>query len=128
LAQTDKPQSPAGRISIHQISIAFIASASKGGGSLSYHGRVYPFSIGGLGVGGFGASRLDAVGAVYNLQQLSDFNGVYLQIRSGWAAGEAGRGLLWLRNPNGVILSLKAQRRGLALTLGADGMLVRLKS
>jgi hypothetical protein len=44
----------------------------------------------------------------------------------GWAVGEQGKGQMWLQNSNGVYLRLKAQRQGLALSLGADGMVVRL--
>jgi hypothetical protein len=115
---------PVGRVSINQVSVAFIGSAAVGGGTLSYEGRKYRFDVAGLGVGGFGASRLNASGNVYGLGQLADFEGPYLQLRSGWAAGEAGSGLLWLHNTHGVVLKLRAQRRGLALTLGADGMVV----
>src|SRR5258708_2727034 len=68
---------PSGQIVIHQVSVAFIASAGAGGGSLAYRGRSYRFSVGGLGVGGVGVSRLDAGGAVYNLRRLADFNGAY---------------------------------------------------
>ena len=91
---------------------------------MSYGGRKYRFDVAGLGVGGFGASRLDASGSVYGLRQLADFDGPYLQLRSGFAVGESGRGFLWLHNTQGVVLQLRAQRRGLALTLGADGMVV----
>ena len=45
---------------------------------------------------------------------------------SGWAIGEQGRGKMWLQNTNGVLLQLKARRQGLALSLGADGMVVKL--
>ena len=40
--------------------------------------------------------------------------------------GEQGKGEMWLQNGNGVYLRLKARREGLALSLGADGMIVRL--
>ena len=125
-AQTDRPASPSGRVTIHQVNVAFIASAAVGGGTLSYKGRAYPFKVGGLGVGGFGASRIDAGGSVFNLRQLADFDGVYVQLRSGWAVGDEGKGQMWLRNAHGVILRLKAQREGLALSVGADGMLIHL--
>ena len=125
-AQEARPASPVGHVTIHQVNVAFIASASAGGGTLSFKGRAYPFKLSGLGVGGFGASRVDAYGSVFNLRRVADFGGVYVQVRSGWAIGEAGKGQMWLENPNGVILRLKAQREGLALSLGADGMLIHL--
>ncbi|MBV9112778.1 MAG: hypothetical protein JOY67_08140 [Hyphomicrobiales bacterium] len=125
-AQTPPSGPPVARVAIHQATIAFIGSAAIGGGTVTYRGRSYGFNVAGLGVGGVGASRLDAVGDVYGLRHLSDFEGAYLEIHSGWAVGQQGRGFIWLRNPNGVIMRLRAQRRGLALALGADGMIVRL--
>jgi hypothetical protein len=127
-AQNAPPTRPSGSVSIHQVQVAFIGSGALGGGTLYFRGRSYPFKLGGLGIGGIGISRLDAVGSVYNLSRLEDFNGVYGQARTGWAIGEQGRGKMWLQNGNGVYLQLQAQRQGLALSLGADGMIVRLGS
>jgi hypothetical protein len=93
---------------------------------LYFHGRSYPFKLGGLGIGWFGVSTLDATASVHNLRRLQDFEGVYGQARIGWAVGEQGKGRMWLQNSNGVYLRPKARRQGLALSLGADGMVVRL--
>jgi hypothetical protein len=127
-AQSSPPTRPSASVSVHQVQIAFIGSGAAGGGTLHYHGRSYPFKLGGLGIGGMGISRLDAVGSVYNLHRLADFNGVYGQARTGWAIGDQGKGQMWLQNGNGVYLRLHAQRQGLALSLGADGMVIRLGS
>ena len=98
-----------------------------GGGSLNYRGATYRFRLGGLGIGGVGVSRLDATGSVYNLRNLADFEGVYGQVRSGWAAGDQGRGTLWMQNGNGVYLRLTGVRRGLSLTMGADGVRIEFE-
>lgn len=68
---------PSGTVTIHQVQVAFIGSGSGGSGILRFQGRNYPFTLGGLGIGGIGISRLDATGTVYNLTRLEDFNGVY---------------------------------------------------
>ena len=127
-AQSAPPARPTGSVRIHQVQVAFIGSGTTGGGYLYFRGRTYPFKLGGLGIGGFGISTVDATGSVYNLHRLEDFSGVYGQARYGWAAGEAGKGKMWLQNSNGVYLHLRAKRQGLALSLGADGMVVRLGS
>jgi hypothetical protein len=127
-AQDAPPSQPSASVNIRQVQIAFIGSGTAGGGTLYYRGRTYPFKLGGLGIGGIGVSRLDATGNVYNMRSLQDINGVYAQIRSGWAIGEQGRGRMWLRNSNGVYLKLHARRQGLALSLGADGMVIQLGS
>jgi hypothetical protein len=127
-AQDSQPSQPSGSVTIRQVQVAFIGSGAVGGGTLNYRGRAYPFKLGGLGIGGFGVSRLEASGNVYNMRSLQDINGVYAQVRSGWAIGDQGRGRMWLQNPNGVYLKLQARRQGLALSLGADGMVIRLGS
>ena len=126
MAQSAAPARPSGSVNIHQVQVAFIGSGAMGGGTLYFRGRAYPFKLGGLGIGGIGISTIDAVGTVYNLRRLDDFNGVYGQARTGWAIGEQGKGQMWLQNSNGVYLQLRARRQGLSLSLGADGMVVRL--
>lgn len=127
-AQNAPPARPSGSVSISQVQVAFIGSGAVGGGTLTYQGRVYRFKLGGLGIGGVGVSRLEATGTIYNMRSLQDINGVYAQVRSGWAIGDQGRGKMWLRNANGVYLKLQARRQGLALSLGADGMVIQLGS
>jgi hypothetical protein len=122
-AQSGPPPKPSGSVNIHQVQVAFIGSGAVGGGKLYYHGRSYPFKLGGLGIG---VSTLDATGSVYHLRRLQDFEGVYGQARIGWAVGEQGKGDMRLQNANGVYPRLKARRQGLALSLGADGTVVRL--
>jgi hypothetical protein len=88
LAQSGPPPKPSGSLNIHQVQAAFIGSGAVGGGTLHFHGRSYPFKLGGLEIGGFGVSTLDLAGSVYNLRRLQDFEGVYGQARMGWAVGE----------------------------------------
>jgi hypothetical protein len=114
-----------GTVTIEQVQIAFIGSGNLGGGTLKFGGKTYDFSIGGLGIGGFGVSKITATGTVYNLKDRSDFAGTYGQARYGIAIGSASTGELWLQNTRGVVLQLKADRQGLALSLGADA--VRIK-
>jgi hypothetical protein len=114
-------------VSIHQVQVAFIGSGTGGSGTLQFQGKNYRFKLGGLGIGGIGYSRIDATGTVYNLTRLADFNGVYGEARTGFAAGESGKGEMWVKNPNGVYLRLHAQRRGLALSIGADGLVINLE-
>jgi hypothetical protein len=78
-------------------------------------------------VGGFGISKMQAYGDVYNLRQLRQFAGAYGQARYGSAVGDRGGGEMWLENPDGVVLSLRTRRSGLALSLGADAVYIDFK-
>ena len=116
-----------GTVAIEQVQVAFIGSGNIGGGTLEFQGGGYPFSVGGLGVGGFGISRMEATGDVYNLKELQHFPGAYVQARYGFAAGDVSGGQLWLENTNHVLLNLRARRTGLALSLGADAVFIDFK-
>lgn len=116
-----------GTVDIEQVQVAFIGSGGIGGGMLHFQGRSYRFSIGGLGIGGFGVSKLEATGDVFNLHQLNQFPGAYGSARYGAAFGDQGGGQLWLQNPHGVILELRARRQGLAVSLGADAVIIDFK-
>jgi hypothetical protein len=113
-----------GTLTIEQVQIAFIGSGNLGGGTLVVGGQKYSFSIGGLGIGGFGLSRMEATGTVYTLKNINDFAGGYVQARYGIAVGSMSTGQLWLQNAKGVVLELKAKRTGLALSLGGDAVYI----
>ena len=107
--------------------MAFFGSGNVGSGTLHYEGRSYRFSVGGLGVGGFGVSKMEAYGDVYNLKELRQFPGAYGQARYGAAYGDKGSGEMWLENPNGVLINLRTRRQGLAVSLGADAVIIDFK-
>ena len=53
---------------------------SWGSGSLNYKGREYPFRISGLKIVDVGGSSYDAIGEVYYMKDLADFEGTVLVI------------------------------------------------
>ena len=114
----------AGEVELKQYSVAWGGSGTMGGGTLTYDGQSYPFSIVGLGFGGFGASSVEAKGVVYNLPSRDAFPGTYGNARLGMTAGESGGGKLWLRNPDGVAMELESEMRGLALAGWIDGLMI----
>ncbi len=116
----------AGTVAIDQFQIAFIGSANLGGGKLYFNGNEYDFSISGLGIGGIGASKIEATGEVYNMTDPSQFAGAYGQARYGLVVGNLSTGELWLENNAGVYMHLKAKRQGLMLSLGGDVVYIKL--
>jgi hypothetical protein len=125
-AQEPPTEAPSGHLKIEQIQVAFIGSGAVGGGTLEFEGKPHKFSVKGLGVGGFGASRLSATGEVYGLKKLEDFSGPYAELRTGWAIGDFGKGRFWLRNANGVYLKIEGKRQGAQLGVGAEAVLITL--
>ena len=119
-------QPPSGAVVMHQVQAAYIASGSGGGGTLYYQGGDYPFTVGGVGIGGFGASTIEARGDVYNLTNLAQFPGTYAEARYGFALGQTSAGDLWMKNDNGVVIHLKAERTGLMLSLGGSAVAISM--
>jgi hypothetical protein len=68
---------PSGSVEMHEVREAYMASGSAGSGTLYYQGGVYPFTVGGVGVGGIGASTIQGKGDVYNLTSVAQFPGTY---------------------------------------------------
>jgi hypothetical protein len=118
---------PDGTVNMDQVQVAYLASAGGGSGTFYYRGGAYPFSIGGLGVGGIGASTIAAAGEVYKLGSLANFPGTYGQARYGFAIGNLSGGDLWMQNEKGVIMHLKAKRTGLMLSLGGDAVVISMQ-
>lgn len=122
-----KGQTPDGTVDMHEVQAAYIGSGSAGTGVLFFRGVQYPFEVGGVGVGGFGLSTIEATGEVYNLRELGQFPGTYGQARYGFAIGTASAGDLWMQNEAGVIMHLKAKRTGLMLSLGGDAVVISMR-
>ena len=114
----------AGQMVLKQYSVAYIGSGTMGEGFLTVNGETHAFRIGGLGIGGIGVAAIDASGVVYNLPSVDAFAGTYGNARLGMTGGSKGKGRVWLKNTNGVVMELTTQMRGLALTGGVDGVLV----
>jgi len=119
-------QPPSGSVVMHEVQAAYIASGSGGSGTLSYQGVDYPFTVGGVGVGGIGASTIEGRGDVYNLTNVGQFAGTYAEGRYGFALGQTSSGDLWMKNENGVVIHLKAERTGLMLSLGGSAIAISL--
>jgi hypothetical protein len=116
-----------GTVRISVIKGGWFIGASGGSGVLTFHGRRYPLSIGGLSGGlVFGASQTDLVGRVYNIRRPSDVAGVYGAAGAGLAVG-AGVRAIELRNDKGAILSLQGRQIGLMANADLSGLAISLR-
>src|SRR5476649_2597988 len=90
-----------GSVSISIVKAGFIIGGSAGSGTLTFQGRRYPLSIGGMSYGfTFGASETRFHGTVSNISRPSDVNGVYGQAGAGAAVGRGAQAVV-LTNQRG---------------------------
>ena len=118
LAATKKPDAT---LNLSEGSVAVGIGYSWGKGTLSYKGKKYPVKVDGLSVGEVGVNRATAVGRVYNLKQLSDFDGNYVAGGAEATVG-GGAGVTAMKNQNGVTVELKSTTKGASLKLAAEGI------
>jgi hypothetical protein len=127
IAAEDSKLDQTGTIEVEQYQISLLYSGNIGGGKLHFQEQTYEFSIGGLGIGGVGASKITAQGEIYNLRDIGDFEGAYGQARYGYVFEKKSKGELLMENANGVVIRMAAKRKGLALSMGADAIYIRMK-
>jgi lipid-binding SYLF domain-containing protein len=125
-------QSPAARadgatIRISVVKAGWIVGGSAGSGTLFFHGRSYPLSIGGVSYGIlFGASQTDLRGRVSNIFRPSDVAGVYGAAGAGLAVG-GGASAIMLTNQKGAILELSGRQIGLIANADLSGLAISLR-
>ena len=116
-----------GTIQIWELKGGWIIGASGGGGTLIFHGRRYPLSIGGLSAGlVFGASETRLYGRVSNIRHPSDVAGVYGGAGAGAALLVGARAIV-LRNDKGAVLTLSGRQVGLIANADLSGLAISLR-
>jgi len=116
-----------GSIRFNVVKAGFVIGGSAGGGTLLFHGRRYPLSIGGISYGfTFGASATDFVGTVTNIRRPSDVNGIYGAAGAGAAIGRGVGGIV-LTNQNGAVLTLSGRQAGLIVAADLNGLVITVR-
>jgi hypothetical protein len=118
---------PDGTLSLNGTSLAAGVGWVWGEGNLEFAGKEHPFKISGLSVVDAGVANISASGEVYNLKNLSDFDGKYTAASAGIAVGE-GAGASYLKNEHGVVIKLLESSEGLRVKLAAQGVTIRMKT
>jgi hypothetical protein len=114
---------PSGKISIESNSIALAVGVNWGDGRLIFKGKHQLFAVNGLTLVDIGIAKASAIGEVYNLTDISQFEGTYL-------AGEAGfdlAGGIAIRNKNGVVLHLRGDSEEALLQLAPSGVTIKFR-
>jgi hypothetical protein len=116
-----------GIIRISVLKGGWFIGASGGSGTLIFHGRRYPLSIGGLSAGlVFGASQTYLSGTVSHIRRPSDVAGVYGAAGAGAAIGR-GVGSIVLTNEKGAVLRLQGRQTGLMVNADLSGLAISLR-
>lgn len=117
----------AGTVYLKIVSAGFIFGVSGGEGSLTFGGRTYGLSIGGLSAGlTAGIAGQELVGTAYHLRSARDIEGVYTRVGAN-ASLPRGSAFQDLANVNGVTIRLRGRQTGFMISFDLSGMTLGLK-
>jgi hypothetical protein len=114
---------PSGTVTMTQV---FLSASGVGSGTLTFRGRTYPFTLLGSLIGLGAISTMQATGEVYNLHDVSQFSGPWIQGTGGLAITAKANGEIWLENRNGIIMRLSAAQAGLTFSQGRYELTIQL--
>jgi hypothetical protein len=127
LAASASALADTGTVRISFVKAGWVVGGTAGSGTLTFRGRTYPLSIGGLSYGfTFGVSQTDLHGRVSNIFRPSDIEGVYGAAGAGGAVIRGPQAVI-LTNQRGAVLELAGSQTGLIINLDLSGMAVTLK-
>jgi hypothetical protein len=116
-----------GTVTLTIYKAGWIIGGSGGGGTLTFRGRSYGLSTGGLDYGlVFGGSKTVLHGRVSNIVRPSDVAGVYGAAGAGLAVGGGARAIV-LTNQKGAVLELSGRQFGLMANADLSGLAITLK-
>lgn len=127
VAVSSQSQAGTGRIHAKLLKAGFIVGAGGGDGTLTYEGRTYRLTFGGISVGTIGVAGVELVGTASNLRSAADIAGSYTAVGAGFAF-VGGAKVARLQNASGVVIELHGVQVGLDLSLNLSGMTVALAS
>jgi hypothetical protein len=115
-----------GVVRISFVKAGWIIGGSVGSGTMTFHGRTYRLSVGGISYGfTFGGSQTNLHGRVSNIYRPSDIEGVYGAGSAG-AAVIRGPQAIVLTNQKGAVLELSGSQTGLIVNLDLSGLALSL--
>jgi hypothetical protein len=126
-AGLQEARADSGSITLTIFKGGWIIGGSAGHGTLTYRGKSYPLSVGGLDYGLlFGGSKTVLSGRVSNINKASDVTGVYAAAGAGLAVGKGVRAIV-LTNPKGAVLELSGTQVGLMANVDLSGLAITMK-
>ncbi len=119
-------KTPSGTVEFKSTSIALGVGVSWGDGHLKFKGKDHAFSISGLSLIDLGFSSVSAKGDVFDLNKVSDLEGTYVAAKAAFAL-VGGAGEVTMKNGQGILINLRSDKAGAALSLGPAGVTIKLK-
>jgi len=125
---TSSQERPDARLRLSGRSFAAGIGFSWGEGTLTYQDKTYPVSVNGLSIGKVGITNSTAVGEVYHLRKLTDFDGKYTSTGAGLTLVGGFFVVTTIQNQNGVRINLHSTTSGTpTFTIGHAGVDIRIK-
>jgi hypothetical protein len=116
-ATVNPSQAATGTVRVLFGAAGVVASVGDGKGTLTFHGKTYPFLVSGASFGATLALTVaDLEGRALNLRTPGDLAGNYIGVGAG-GAFVGGIGVARLRNANGVILVFRGSKLGAGLSI-----------
>ncbi len=116
-----------GAVTLTIYKAGWIIGGSGGSGTLTFRGRTYALTTGGIDYGlVFGGSKTVLHGRVSNIERASDVAGVYGAAGAGIAVGSGARAMV-LTNQKGAVLELTGKQTGLMANADLSGLAITLK-
>ena len=125
--RTNRQQPPDAILRLSGGSVAAGIGFSWGEVTLTYKDKTYPVSVNGMSIGKVGITNSTAVGEVYDLRKLTDFDGKYTAAGAGLTLVGGVSVVTTMQNQNGVRINLHSTTRGADITIGAAGVDMRIK-
>jgi hypothetical protein len=116
-ATVDPSQADTGTVRVVFGTAGVVVGVSSGKGTLTFHGKTYPFEVSGASFGAMLALTVSEVeGRALNLRTPGDLAGNYIAVGAG-GAFVGGMGVARLRNANGVVLIVRGPKLGAGLSI-----------
>jgi hypothetical protein len=126
VSATSQSQADTGRIHAKILKAGFIVGLGGGNGTLTYHGRKYPLSFGGISAGTIGVAGVELVGMASHLRSPEDVAGAYSAVGAGVAL-VGGAKVARLQNAKGVVIELHGVQIGFDLSLNLSGLTIAMR-
>ena len=107
-------------------SAGVVAGVGSGKGTLTFHGKTYPFEVSGASFGATLALTVSELeGRALNLRSPGDLAGTYIAVGAGGAIA-GGIGVARLRNAKGVTLVVRGPKLGVGLSVALARVTIKM--